>query len=110
MGLIFCTGGKLPDYLKPEIGILNELDSLKRRTRRSENGLNHLPSLSKVRKFHGELLVCITKFRHLTETGKIEIVDDPYWAKLMDTASVLRKVIEEERGIIQTLKEVTIGK
>lgn len=36
----------------------------------------------------------ITQFRHLTEDARIEIVDDPYWAKLMDTAAVLRKVIE----------------
>ena len=28
----------------------------------------------------------ITQFCHLTETGRIEIVDDPYWAKSTDTA------------------------
>ena len=38
----------------------------------------------------------ITQFRHLTENGKIEIVDDPYWVKLMDTAAVLRKVVGDE--------------
>lgn len=51
----------------------------------------------------------ITQFRHLTDDRRVEIVDDPYWARLMDTASVLRKVTEEEGGIIQTIKEVTIG-
>jgi hypothetical protein len=51
--------------------------------------------LSKVRKFHGELLIS-QKFRHLIGTGKIEIVDEPYWAKLMDTEFVLRKVTEED--------------
>jgi len=52
----------------------------------------------------------ITQFRHLTEDAWIEIVDDPHWAKLMDTAAVLRKVIEQEGGVIQAVKVVTIGK
>jgi hypothetical protein len=48
----------------------------------------------------------ITQFRHLTEDAKIEIVEDPYWVNLMDTAAVLR-TIEEEDGVIDVLKQVT---
>jgi hypothetical protein len=43
----------------------------------------------------------VIQFRHLTEDGRVEIVQDPYWAKLMDTASILQRVIEEDDGEIQ---------
>jgi carboxylesterase type B len=36
----------------------------------------------------------IAQFRHLTDDAKIKIVEDPYWTQLMETASVLRDVIE----------------
>jgi len=53
----------------------------------------------------------VTEFRHLTEDATIEIVKDPYWAKLMDTASVLRRVIESEGAtVVQAVKEATTGK
>jgi len=52
----------------------------------------------------------ITQYRHLTEDARVEVVSDPYWPRLMDTASVLRRVIEEEGGVVQTLKEIVLGK
>lgn len=51
----------------------------------------------------------INQFRHLTEDAKVEVVTDSYWASLMDTAAVLRKVIEQEGGAVETLKELTVG-
>jgi len=48
----------------------------------------------------------VTQFRHLTEDAKIEIVQDPYWGHLMDTADVLRRVVEQEGGVIETIKRV----
>jgi len=48
----------------------------------------------------------VTQFRHLTEDAKIEIVQDPYWGNLMDTAAVLRRVVELEGGVIETIKKV----
>lgn len=41
------------------------------------------------------------QFRHLTEDGQVEIVQDLYWTKLMDTASILQGVIEEDDRLIQ---------
>jgi hypothetical protein len=52
----------------------------------------------------------IAQFRHLTEDAKVEVVKDSYWGSLMDTAAVLRKVIEQEGGAVQTLKGLTVGK
>jgi hypothetical protein len=51
----------------------------------------------------------VTQFRHLTEDAKIEIVQDPYWGNLMDTAAVLRRVVEQEGGVIETIKSLTVG-
>jgi len=51
----------------------------------------------------------VTQFRHLTEDAKIEIVQDPHWGNLMDTAAVLRKVVEQEGGVIETIKSLTVG-
>ena len=51
----------------------------------------------------------VTQFRHLTDDAKIEIVQDPYWGKLMDTAAVLRRVVEQEGGVIETIKSLTVG-
>jgi carboxylesterase type B len=36
----------------------------------------------------------IAQFRHLTEDARVEIVQDPHWPRLMDTASVLKKIVE----------------
>jgi len=52
----------------------------------------------------------ITQYRHLTEDARVEITADPYWPRLMETAAVLRRTIEEEGGLFQTLKEVIVGK
>jgi hypothetical protein len=52
----------------------------------------------------------ITQYRHLTEDAKVEVASDPHWPRLMETASLLRKVIEGEGGIVQTVKEVIVGK
>jgi hypothetical protein len=52
----------------------------------------------------------IDQFRHLTEDAKVEVVKDSYWSSLMDTAAVLRKVIEQEGGAVETLKKLTVGK
>jgi hypothetical protein len=46
----------------------------------------------------------------LTEDAKVEVVTDSYWPSLMDTAAVLRKVIEQEGGAVETLKKLTVGK
>ena len=52
----------------------------------------------------------VTQFRHLTEAGRVEVVQDPHWARLMETAAVLKRVVEEEGGLIETFKEPAGGK
>jgi hypothetical protein len=51
----------------------------------------------------------VTEFRHLTKDATIEVVQDPHWSRLMETAAVLRRVMGEEGGVAQTLKELTTG-
>lgn len=51
----------------------------------------------------------VTEFRQLTKHATIEVIKDPHWSRLMETAAVLGRVIEEEGGILQTLKEITTG-
>jgi hypothetical protein len=46
----------------------------------------------------------------LTEDGRVEVVRDPHWPRLMETAAVLRRVVEEEGGVIETFKELVGAK
>ena len=50
----------------------------------------------------------IIQFRQLTPDARIEIVQDPYWAKLMETAEVLRKAVEDGDEVIETIENLTI--
>jgi hypothetical protein len=52
----------------------------------------------------------VTQFRQLAKDGKVEVVEDPYWSRLMETAAVLKQVVEQEGGVIETFKELTVGK
>ena len=40
----------------------------------------------------------IAQFRHLTEDARVEVVEDSYWSRLMDTAAVLRQSLSLNVG------------
>jgi hypothetical protein len=46
----------------------------------------------------------------LTKDATVEIVQDPHWSRLMETAAVLKRVVEDEGGAIEVFKELTVGK
>jgi hypothetical protein len=52
----------------------------------------------------------VTQFRHLTKDGKVEVVKDPHWSRLMETAAVLKRMVEQQGGVIETFTELTVGK